>query len=187
MSARPAARASPMTQQPVLRPGSCVIHVHIPAVHRKPGRTALIRRAARAALAQARPLPARVELTLKLTDDAELRALNRRFRGVDRPTDVLSFGGETFKDGAPKATLADEGVIYLGDIAISMERCATQARAFGHAPDDELALMVIHGVLHLLGYEHSSPSRKRRMWQAQDRAFALLGRTNPLKPDQFHD
>lgn len=176
-----------MTQQPMLRRGSCVIHVHMLAVHRKLGRIALIRRAARAALAQAHPLPAQVELTVKLTDDAELRALNQRFRGIDQPTDVLSFGGETFKDGAPKVPLADKGMIYLGDIAISIERCAAQARDFGHALDDELALMVIHGVLHLLGYEHGSPSRKRRMWQAQNRAFALLGQTNPLQPDQFHD
>jgi probable rRNA maturation factor len=118
-----------------------------------------------AALAQAE-LTAPIELTIRLTDDAGLRELNRKFRGIDDPTDVLSFGGD----------LRD----YLGDIAISMERCAAQAQEFGHDVDDELALLVIDGALHLLGCDHDTQARKRRMWAAQDRAFEAIGRANPL-------
>lgn len=161
------------------------IHLHIRAVRRAHGRTSLVRRAARAALAQGRDLPARVELTIRLTDDAELRALNRQYRATDAPTDVLSFGGEGYRDGRPRGD--GDAPDYLGDIAISMERCVAQAARYGHPVEDELALLVIHGVLHLLGYEHHTPARRQRMWRAQDRAFALLGRPNPLKPDQFHD
>ncbi|BCX03542.1 MAG: endoribonuclease YbeY [Candidatus Roseilinea sp.] len=161
------------------------IHLHIRPAHRARGRTSLVRRAARAALAQGRELPARVELTIRLTDDAELRTLNRRYRATDAPTDVLSFGGEGYRDGRPHSN--GDTPVYLGDIAISMERCTAQARRYGHSVEDELALLVIHGVLHLLGYDHHTPARRRRMWQAQERAFALLGRPNPLKPDQFHD
>lgn len=162
-----------------------IIHLRIRAAYRARGRTSLVRRAAQAALAQGHGLPARVELTIRLTDDTELCALNRQYRATDAPTDVLSFGGEGYRDGRPRAE--DHAPDYLGDIAISMERCAAQAVRFGHSVEDELALLVIHGVLHLLGYDHHSPARRQRMWQAQDRAFASLGRPNPLKPDQFHD
>ncbi|GIV84927.1 MAG: endoribonuclease YbeY [Candidatus Roseilinea sp.] len=161
------------------------IHLYTRAAYRAPGQTALVRRAALAALAQGRHLPTPVALTIRLTDDAELRALNRQYRVTDAPTDVLSFGGEGYRDGQPSDTA--HAPAYLGDIAISMERCAAQAKRYGHPIEDELALLVIHGVLHLLGYDHHTPARRRRMWQAQDRAFALLGRPNPLKPDQFHD
>ncbi len=161
------------------------IHLHVRAAYRAHGRAGLVRRAALAALAQAHDLPARVELTIRLTDDAELHALNRQYRATDAPTDVLSFGGEGFEDGAPRRETTAPA--YLGDIAISMERCAAQAEQYGHSLDDELALLVIHGVLHLIGYDHHIPARRRRMWHAQDRAFALLGRTNPLRSDQFHD
>jgi probable rRNA maturation factor len=61
-----------------------------------------------------------------------------------------------------------------------MDRCAAQAAEFGHSLDDELRLLVVHGVLHLLGFDHMQRDRKRAMWAAQDRAFALLGRPNPL-------
>jgi len=171
------------------------VHLRVRAAQRAPGRAAWVRRAALAALTQGRNLPAAVELTIRLTDDAELHALNRRFRATDAPTDVLSFGGEGYRDGRPvrdgatpgKRSDAAMSPAYLGDIAISMERCIAQAGRYGHPTDDELALLVIHGVLHLLGYDHQAPARRRRMWQAQERAFAWLGRPNPLKPDQFHD
>ncbi len=161
------------------------IHLYMRAAYRARGQTALVRRAAHAALAQGRHLPTQIALTIRLTDDAELCALNRQYRATDAPTDVLSFGGEGYRDGQPSNI--GNAPAYLGDIAISMERCAVQAKRYSHPIEDELALLVIHGVLHLLGYDHHTPARRRRMWQAQDRAFALLGRPNPLKPDQFHD
>ncbi|MCS7056647.1 MAG: rRNA maturation RNase YbeY [Thermoflexales bacterium] len=177
---------TPLTSPHAAQPArDAEIHVHIRATHRARGRTSLVRRAARAALAQGHDLPARIELSVRLTDDAELRMLNRQYRAADVPTDVLSFGGEGYRDGRPRGDGAPPE--YLGDIAISMERCAAQAARYGHPLEDELALLVIHGVLHLIGYDHRAPARQRRMWQAQDRAFALIGRPNPLKPDQFHD
>jgi probable rRNA maturation factor len=147
-----------------------------------------MRRAAAAALTQA-VLPGPVELTIRLTDDDELRSLNARYRGVDAPTDVLSFGGEGFVDGRLAAKRSGErsrATTQLGDIVISMQRVEAQAAEFGHSPDDELALMVIHGTLHLTGYGHATGRRRRAMWQAQDRAFQALGRPNPLRPGQYH-
>lgn len=162
------------------------IHVQAPQRYRTKGRVAGIRAAAMAALAQAQ-LPQPAEVSIRLSDDAELRALNLQFRVVDKTTDVLSFGGEGFEDGRPTSRQPSAGPTYLGDIVISMDRCTAQAAEFGHTPDAELALLVIHGVLHVCGYDHMSRARKKAMWQAQDRAFALLGRPNPLKPGQFHD
>jgi len=76
-----------------------------------------------------------------ITDDRELRRLNRRFRSVDYPTDVLSFP-------------ALDGADLLGEIAISADRAAEQAREFGHSRVDEIRILMLHGVLHLLGMDH---------------------------------
>jgi probable rRNA maturation factor len=173
------------------------IHILGKRVHLPKGRAGLMRNAARAALAQAQPLPQPVELSIRLADDVELRALNHEYRRVNAATDVLSFGGEGFVDGHAdtlsrwERTGAREKLkriepAYLGDIVISMDHCAAQAKAYGHSVDDELRLLVIHGTLHLLGYDHMTAKRKRLMWAAQDRAFALLGRPNPWKAGQFH-
>ena len=166
-------------------PLSAQIHVYVHAAYRRLVRRSWVRRAALASLAQARDLPSSVECAIRLTSDAELQALNKQFRGVDAPTDVLSFGTEMLCDGQ----LTCEGKLsepfYLGDIAISVDRCVAQAEQFGHDVADELTLLVIHGMLHLLGYDHHCAASKQRMWRAQDRAFNLLGRANPLKPGQF--
>ncbi len=166
----------------IASPRPARIEVRVRARFRRKGLAALVRAAAAAALAQA-PLECPVTLTVRLTDDAELRALNHRFRGIDAPTDVLSFSSETLREGQwlRPAPLAHELPFHLGDLAISMERVEAQAAEFGHAPEDELRLLVIHGVLHLLGFDHDTPGRRQRMWQAQDAAFALLNRPNPLR------
>jgi probable rRNA maturation factor len=150
------------------------------AKYRRPGRLSLARTAALAAIAQTR-VTEPVALSIALTDDAALHQLNRQFRGIDRPTDVLSFGGDGFRDGQrrrihrrARPTQAGDPA-YIGDIAISMERCAEQAKRGGHSEDAELALLVAHGVLHLLGYDHDTPARKARMWRAQAAALATLG------------
>lgn len=169
---------------------SHTIHILAPRIHRPAGRIACIRAAVRAALAQTQVSPD-AELSIRLSDDADLRSLNKQFRNADQPTDVLSFGGEGFVDGVPISphpnSLPSRERQYLGDIVISMERCAVQAHEFGHALDDELMLLVIHGTLHLCGFDHPNARRKKNMWQAQDRIFAALCRPNPLKPGQFHD
>lgn len=156
------------------------ITVRCPAAFRRPGRIRLVRRAAQAAIAQAR-IDEPLALSIVLADDAALRDLNRRFRGLDQPTDVLSFGGQDFYEGRPRSlrraqpVIEQDGPRYIGDIAISMERCAEQAARGGHDIDAELALLVAHGALHLLGYDHDTPARKSRMWRAQAAALAALG------------
>lgn len=156
------------------------LDISIRAAYRARGRKTLITSAAQTALAQARTaLPAHA-LLVRLTDDAELRALNAQFRANDAPTDVLSFATELWRDGLLQRGHPREPM-HLGEIYVSMTRCAAQAREHGHALDDELTLLVIHGVLHLLGFDHMQAERKRVMWAAQDRAFAALGRKNPLR------
>jgi probable rRNA maturation factor len=90
-----------------------------------------------------------------ITDDRELRRLNRQFLGKDYPTDVLSFPS------------GDEAA--LGEIAISSERAAEQAARLGHSPDDEICILMLHGVLHLLGMDHEvdrgAMARSERRWR----------------------
>jgi probable rRNA maturation factor len=173
-----------MPQRDQLHPAEAHLHLRGKAVFRARGRLRLMRLAARAALAQSQAGGA-CEWSIRLTDDAELRQLNLQFRGMDKPTDVLSFGGERYRDGKPAGRpLADppepvevesEGAEYLGDIVISVDRCVAQAKAGGHRAEDELALLVVHGTLHLLGYDHDTKARKARMWSAQTRALRSMG------------
>lgn len=112
------------------------------------------------------------ELTLVITDDAQVQALNYAYRGVDAPTDVLSFGHASATQGfvsSPEATG------YLGDIVISYPRALDQAETYGHPIDEELALLVVHGVLHLLGFDHEQSSDKEAMWRLQSAALTQLG------------
>ena len=98
-----------------------------------------------------------------LTDDASIHVYNREYRGVDRPTDVLSFpqdeGGELISppDG------------FLGDIVISVPRAAEQGRELGHSTERELAFLTVHGILHLLGYDHIDPDDETIMLEHQRR------------------
>ena len=102
----------------------------------------------------AAPLSASGSITVALVSDARMRALNRRFRGVDRVTDVLSF---PWNERAPRGatTLTSEtGFSHLGDIVIATGRASRQACEAGHAKRVELRILVLHGLLHLLGYNH---------------------------------
>jgi probable rRNA maturation factor len=109
------------------------------------------------------------DLSLVLSDDAQLHELNRQFRQVDAPTDVLSFpDGEIDPD-------TDQP--YLGDVIISVPRAEAQATAAGHALADELQLLSVHGVLHLLGYDHADEAEKAEMWEMQALILQELGCT----------
>jgi len=112
------------------------------------------------------------ELTIAITDDDEIHALNRKHRGVDAPTDVLSFAETT--TGAPFIAAPGEPA-YRGDVVISFPRAEAQARLGGHPVADELTLLVIHGVLHLLGHDHAKAPEKRKMWAAQGKILRELG------------
>ena len=121
--------------------------------------------------AEAALLEAEVEdspsLTIRITDDDEIQALNRDFRGYNKPTDVLSFPAD-FTD-------PDLDSRYLGDVIISLLRAEDQAQKRGHAAEAELQLLVVHGTLHLLGYDHANPEEKMEMWALQSRILSRLG------------
>jgi len=112
------------------------------------------------------------EVVVILSDDETLRALNRRFRGIDRSTDVLSFSDDT---RGPFAGGSKRFPLYLGDIVLSVERAIAQADAASATFEQELQVLVIHGALHLLGYDHAEPSEKTQMWAAQEAVLRHLG------------
>ncbi len=109
-------------------------------------------------------------LTLVVTDDETLRTLNRAYLGIDAPTDVLSFGGES-----PDFVGPPNAEVYLGDVVIAYPQAQAQASAADHPIQAELALLVVHGVLHLLGYDHVHPDDKAVMWKRQADILARLG------------
>lgn len=119
--------------------------------------------AAALAVLDRRQVIERCELGVVVTDDSVLHDLNLRFRGVDSPTDVLSFADET---RGPFIS-APGFPCYLGDIVISYPRTKQQAASAGHSAESELQLLVVHGVLHLLGYDHSLEEERARMWAVQ--------------------
>lgn len=130
-----------------------------------PDLTGLLSETAEATLRQV-GLKTPAALSLLLTDDETLRALNRRYRGLDQTTDVLSF---------PETDpLAGEEVRYLGDIAISVAQARRQAAQGQHTLAAELQLLTVHGVLHLLGYDHLEPEAKAHMWAVQAAVLARL-------------
>lgn len=106
------------------------------------------------------------EVTILLSDDGALRRLNSQYRGLDRPTDVLSFafGGAIPGQGE-----------YLGDVAISVPAARRQAAEAGHSLTAELQLLTVHAVLHLLGWDDAEPGARRRMCQAQAGILAGMG------------
>ena len=121
----------------------------------------------------------RVELTIAITGDDQVRALNRQYRSVDAPTDVLAFGQATAE---ARFAAAPDTPAYLGDVVISYPRAETQATSGGHSAMDELVLLVVHGVLHLLGHDHATRGQKRKMWAAQEYMLRKLGaRVKPGK------
>jgi probable rRNA maturation factor len=107
-------------------------------------------------------------LTIYITSDAEIRKLNRAFHATDAPTDVLAF--------PMHATGHLRELTYLGDVVISYERARVQARHAGWCIGDELDLLTVHGILHLLGYTDTNPRAQARMWRQQEK---ILGKPIP--------
>jgi len=112
-----------------------------------------------------------VDLSIVIDKDDRLQELNNQFLGIDSPTDVLSFPSEE--------TDPESGETYLGDIIISFPRALAQAITASHSPEAEVQLLVVHGVLHLLGYDHAENDEKEAMWAAQKAILTQLG--VPLK------
>ena len=105
-----------------------------------------------------------VELGLVIASQERVRELNRSYRGKDEPTDVLAFSA-TEEIGAdfPPFVQPPDGVLHLGEVIISYPQAIKQAEEHRHSIKKELAILIIHGVLHLLGYEHDKPELRRRM------------------------
>jgi probable rRNA maturation factor len=125
-------------------------------------------------LARTAPPRARGAVTIALVIDRRVRTLNRQYRGIDRPTDVLSFPPFARDDrrrvptGAPRVKVDEaDGVPFLGDVVIARGVAARQARAAGHDERTEWRVLALHGLLHLLGYDHDSDRGEMRRVEAR--------------------
>lgn len=111
------------------------------------------------------------EISLTLVDDPEIHRLNEKYRQVDRPTDVLSFA---FEEGGSLASPAAV-LPMLGEIIISAERAKAQAQTYGHSFRREMAFLMAHGMLHLLGYDHQTDEERKVMEGLQRQILSVLG------------
>lgn len=107
------------------------------------------------------------EMTIRLVDADTMATLNEQWMGKKGPTDVLSFPMDELTPGHDAAAEEDNG--YLGDIALCPQVAAQQAPAAGHSAADEVDLLTVHGILHLLGYDHASPEEHQEMFGVQGR------------------
>ena len=103
------------------------------------------------------------EVSIVLTDQETVHAMNRHYRNVDAPTDVIAFYTEEQGPDATEFVLPNDGVRRLGDVVISFPQAVEQAREESHSVEQELSLLVTHGLLHLLGYDHEAPEDAPRM------------------------
>ena len=125
---------------------------------------------------KAEGVPSPYEVSLVFTDSETVRQLNREYRGVDEPTDVLAFYMLPQKIADSSFVLPPDGVTRLGEVIISYPQAVAQAREQGHSLERELALLVIHGILHLLGYDHEEPEEEHKM---REREKELLDKCLP--------
>lgn len=145
---------------------------------------ALAARAARAAVAasphgELLAAAAAVEISVRLTSDEEVRMLNRQYRGKDRPTNVLSFPMVQPDLIATVSRNSDDGELLLGDIVLAHGVCAAEAGERGIGIDDHVAHLIVHGTLHLLGYDHMTDDEGDAMEAIERAALAMLGIADP--------
>jgi probable rRNA maturation factor len=107
-----------------------------------------------------------IELSVLITNDQEIRELNRQYRSIDNPTDVLAF---PLLENNPET-----GHYYLGDIIVSYQTAELQAKDKNHSTINEVQLLVVHGTLHLLGYDHHTTKEKENMWRVQSNILSDL-------------
>lgn len=138
--------------------------------------TNIIRRCIEATL-NAEKVPVACEINVLITDDKGIQAINQAYRGIDKPTDVLSFPmfrlvpGELPEDWAEYLD-PGTGLCPLGDMAISLKRARAQAEEFGHSPRREVGYLTIHSMLHLLGYDHVDEGPMKKQMRAREEAIA---------------
>ncbi len=147
------------------------ITADVPGVNE--GQRAFIRKVIRTALA-AEGVDFPCEVDVRVTSDAGIHEINLETRGVDRPTDVLSFPAFDLRPGElPGEADADvaTGLVPLGDMCLSLERVQAQAKEYGHSNRRELAYLVVHSVLHLLGYDHLDEGPQKAQMRAREDAI----------------
>ena len=147
------------------------ITADVPGVNE--GQRAFIRKVIRTALA-AEGVDFPCEVDVRVTSDAGIHEINLEMRGVDRPTDVLSFPAFDLRPGElPGEEDADvaTGLVPLGDMCLSLERVQAQAKEYGHSNRRELAYLVVHSVLHLLGYDHLDEGPQKVQMRAREDAI----------------
>ena len=115
------------------------------------------------------------EVSITLTDDSTIHKLNLEYRGIDRPTDVLSFAFRESDEPEIIAGDVAEAIDVLGDIVISVERAINQAEEYGHSLRREVVFLTVHGMLHLLGYDHMEESDRLEMETEQEYIMSKLG------------
>lgn len=130
--------------------------------------------------------PYETSVAILLTDNEGIHAMNKEFREIDRPTDVLSFPNVDYEEPADFTGIEDyvedyfdpeTGELILGDIVISIDKVYEQAKEYGHAPLREFAFLVAHSMLHLLGYDHMEPEEAKVMEAKQEEILTSLGIT----------
>lgn len=114
------------------------------------------------------------EISLSIVTNEEIHDINKRFRNIDSPTDVLSFPQLTFEEGE-EADVNENGEIVLGDIIISIDRAKEQAEEYGHSLKRELAFLSVHSMLHLMGYDHMVPEEEEDMFRRQKEILIEAG------------
>ncbi len=139
----------------------------------------LVERTVAAVLVQVRPtlareLPVQCEVAVRITDDAELHALNQTYRKINQPTDVLSFPANDDARDATPFVLPPDLPHFLGDVVLSYERVLAQAAEYGHTSERELAYLVAHGTLHLLGFDHERSAADAALMRQHEEAIMLL-------------
>ncbi len=144
-----------------------------------PEAAALVKSAVRAAL-EAEGVSSPCLIGVVFTDDEGIRRVNREFRGIDRATDVLSFPFSEQRPGAFDAESCqrdpDSGRLLLGDMMISLERCAAQGDELGHGFEREIRYLTVHSVLHLLGYDHMDEGKMKKQMRAREKK--IMGDTD---------
>ena len=122
---------------------------------------------------------ARAEVSVMFVDNAQIRELNRMHREIDRTTDVLSFPLFEYDDDGEileeELDFNPNGEMLLGDIVISLERAAEQAREYGHSFEREIGFLTVHSMLHLFGFDHMTPEDEKEMFGYQDEILNQMG------------
>lgn len=117
------------------------------------------------------------EVSISFVDDNEMEELNKEYRDIDSTTDVLSFPLLEFEDNCDMEENDEDYIeeeLALGDIVISLEKAESQAKEYGHSLEREIAFLVTHGVLHLLGYDHEDEASEESMFKKQEEILNIL-------------